>query len=202
MVDFVLEQWVFGVNTILLFLALIIMVNVTRVIREYSQGMDYDLAYSSSRLGDPALIAMACYAIDIIQRHGRWPDGFDGNGWRMASLLLGIIVATIWMSLVFFRDRIAGLIADTYHNTVVVLAIVFFSFTCVVPVVFSPGYATQTQWWVLVCLFGTWLASLAFDIWDGRIPHQFAAMERNDCLRRQQKVIDNEKAAKEAAKQR
>ncbi len=159
-----LGQWLLAVVPIwAIALILVAMVAGVKVLRSLDEGMGY---YSSlaGEYGDVLLAFCVVIGATAIQRGGSIPGFFGSRLFNELALGAGIAAAVAWIGLVFLRDKIVGLWADNYHNTVVVGVLVAFGLITILPIFFAEDFATLLEKTTTVLLF---IVYVALNVYDG-----------------------------------
>jgi hypothetical protein len=88
-----------------------------RVIRDFTEGLGYNIA-RSSEYGDVALIGFILIGVHILQRGGQLTDWYYSVECLVVLIVAGIaIMAVFWV--LWWRSGDRFTIADAYHHTIV-----------------------------------------------------------------------------------
>ena len=157
------QRMLFEIPVWMIAIALVAIIAGVKLLRSVDEGMGY---YSSlsGEYGEILLAFCIVIGATAIQRGGSVPGGLGSYLFNEIALGAGILASIVWLGLVYYRDRVIGLWADNYHNSIVVMALVSLGLITILPVFFADGVATileQTATGLLL------MAYVSLNVYDG-----------------------------------
>ncbi len=151
-------------------------ISILFMIRDKCEKISYNISLSSQQ-GDLALIGVVLIAQTIIQRDPSINFVLLNTNYLQASLAaVFVIIAILNQTLIMSKNKMKfGTEADTYHNIIIVPALLFL-LTVSIPVILLSGTLFEIE--ALIFCLAVWVTGLIYDIVDGRLDQPKWLMER------------------------